>query len=90
ARLPEGGPYLLLAKAFARPGGGWRAARTYHSITIGCDFAFARHMVYADGLDPTAPGVAEPVGVSCRQCPRQDCAQRALPALEVDAGHRAG
>ncbi len=86
ARLPEGGStYLLIAKAFARPGGGWRTARTYHSITIGCDFAFARHMVYADGLDPAAPGVAEPVGVSCRQCPRQDCAQRALPALAVEA-----
>lgn len=86
ARLPEGGTFLFLAKAFARPGGGWRAPRTYHSITLGCDFAFARQMVYADGLDPAAAGVAEPVGVSCRQCPRHDCAQRALPALEVIGG----
>lgn len=83
ARLPEGGTFLFVAKAFARPGGGWRTARTYHSVTLGCDFAFARQTVYADGLDPAVPGVAEPVGVSCRQCPRADCAQRALPALEV-------
>ncbi|MGC2856912.1 helix-turn-helix domain-containing protein [Novispirillum sp. DQ9] len=86
ARLPEGGTFLFIAKAFARPGGGWRTARTYHSVTLGCDFAFARQTVYADGLDPGVPGVAEPVGVSCRQCPRADCAQRALPALEVAGG----
>ena len=37
----------------------------------------------ADGLDLEAPGLAVPVGITCRQCPRTDCAERAFERIEV-------
>lgn len=77
ARLPDGGTFLFVAKASARPGGGWREPRTHTSVMIGCDVAFARHTVYGRGLDGAAlEEMAEPVGLTCRQCPREDCRQR--------------
>jgi len=84
AQLPNGATYLFIAKAFTRPAGGWAEPRTHHCVTLGCDIAFARHLVYGDGLDPTAHAV--PVGVSCRQCPRDDCRQRTLPAIDPRDG----
>ncbi len=48
----------------------------------GCDVAYARELVYADGIDLDNIGAAMPVGVTCRTCERLDCAQRALPALQ--------
>jgi predicted transcriptional regulator len=44
---------------------------------IGCDTAFSNDVVYGDRLSLDRPESAVPVGISCRQCPRDDCAQRA-------------
>ena len=39
-------------------------------------------MVYADGLDLTNPPSYEPIGISCRICPRPDCHQRSVPPID--------
>lgn len=85
ARLPDGSTWLFLARAFTRPGGGFRSPRTHHCVMIGCEASFARHMVYGDGLDPGLSAHVEPVGLSCRQCPRTDCRQRVMPMLRPEA-----
>ena len=78
-RLPDGDRYLLIAKAeLATPGDGPSQA-----IMVGAGLAHARRFVYADGLDLDAPSVAIPVGVTCRQCPREDCAERAFERIEL-------
>ncbi|SDG74969.1 helix-turn-helix domain-containing protein [Roseospirillum parvum] len=80
ARLPDGATHLFVARAVSKAGGGFRAPRRLYSVLIGCDVAFARQTVYADGLALDTPAAATPVGLTCRQCPRPDCAQRAHPA----------
>ena len=45
--------------------------------------AHARQFVYADGLDVEAPAIAVPVGITCRQCPRENCAERAFDRIEL-------
>ena len=41
-----------------------------------------RDVVYADGLDIGNPQLFEPIGVSCRICPRPNCHQRSVPPVD--------
>lgn len=77
ARLPDGNRYLFIAKALSRAPGGQGAPRSHYAVAIGCDISFASGLVYADGVVTDNPAHDVPVGLSCRQCPRRDCAQRA-------------
>lgn len=79
AQLPDGARYLFIAKAFSRATGGQGAPRSHFSVAIGCDISFASHLVFADGLVTEDLARDVHVGLSCRQCPRRDCAQRAAP-----------
>lgn len=76
--LPEGNQYLFVAQTVRGPMDGYGKPQTTRAIMIGCDAAFASRLVYSDGLSIEAPRPT-PVGVSCPQCPREDCAQRAFP-----------
>jgi predicted transcriptional regulator len=79
ARLPDGEAYLFIAEAeVAAPGRG-----PSHAVMIGAALAHAPRFVYADGLDLEAPGLAVPVGITCRQCPRDDCAERAFERIAL-------
>lgn len=80
ARLPDGEAYLFVARAGTKPGGGHAAPRSHYAIALGCDVSFAERIVYADGLDLKSPSTVTPVGLNCRQCPRDDCGQRVMPA----------
>jgi predicted transcriptional regulator/transcriptional regulator with XRE-family HTH domain len=86
SRMPDGATYFCLARtvpAIARSQPGARAARGpgRHAIGLGCPIAAARELIYADGLALDDDPAIVPIGVSCRTCPRTDCADRALPAL---------
>jgi len=76
-RLPDGSEFLFVARALRSGAGGYGVPRSVHSVMIGCDAAFSNDVVYGDRLSLDRPESAVPVGISCRQCPRDDCAQRA-------------
>lgn len=82
-RLPDGSSYLFVARAMRIGGGGYRVPQSVHSVMIGCDTAFARDVVYADGLPVDDGASAVPVGLGCRQCPRTDCLQRAYAPADL-------
>ncbi len=98
SRMPEGGSFFCVARTVDGAGrstlrgdnarGGGR-----HAIGLGCAVTYAREVVYADGLDLDDPQLITPIGVSCRVCPRKDCADRAHPslhhALSLDENRRA-
>jgi predicted transcriptional regulator/transcriptional regulator with XRE-family HTH domain len=81
ARFPDGSTYFSLARSLTKGGWGYHVPQSHYAICLGCEVSFARHLVYADGLDLEESAVAVPVGVSCRQCDRDDCRQRAHPSL---------
>ena len=60
---------------------GYHSIAPVHAIGLGCKLSFARELVYSDGMNLDDPGIATPVGVTCRTCDRHDCEQRALPSL---------
>jgi predicted transcriptional regulator len=80
ARMPDGQTFLFVARttATAAPHG---EPCTHHAVMIGCEIGNAGAFVYADGLDLAAHAV--PVGVTCSQCPRTNCRQRAFEQAVV-------
>lgn len=86
AQTPDGARYLLLSRDVSKPAGAYGAPVRRFAIGLGCEVTHASGMVYADGLDLGNPHSYEPIGVSCRICPRPDCHQRSVPP--VDRGLR--
>ena len=78
---------LLLHRPHHRPhqrlaaGGGLPHRVGQRAVGLGCDVRHASEIVYADGLNLADPQIITPIGVSCRTCPRTDCAERAMPSL---------
>ncbi len=79
AEMPDGTRFFGIARTTRRGGGGFQARRKLFAIGLGCELSHARELVYADGLDTTAPRGVVPIGPGCRVCPRTDCVQRAFP-----------
>ncbi|WP_347267212.1 short-chain fatty acyl-CoA regulator family protein [Paracoccus sp. (in: a-proteobacteria)] len=82
AETPDGKRYLLLARDVSKPAGAFGAPVRRFAIGLGCEVSHARDLVYADGLDLGNPALFEPIGVSCRICPRPDCHQRSVPPMD--------
>jgi predicted transcriptional regulator len=52
------------------------------AIGLGCELRHAQRLVYSEGLVIGDPNVrATPIGAGCRVCERDNCPQRAFPAL---------
>ena len=89
-RIPAGGfrelgPIIwVLAKSGARTVE--RRASRYgqpgktFAIGLGCELRHAHRLVYSEGLDLSGD-IATPIGAGCRVCERDNCPQRAFPAL---------
>ena len=80
AETPDGVRYLCLARDVSKSGGSFKAPLRRYAIGLGCEVSYATDLVYADGLDLC--GLFEPIGISCRICPRRDCHQRSVPPIE--------
>jgi len=80
AEMPDGSRYLSIARTVSKPWhrGPLRAAQ--YALALGCEAQLAHHLVYADGLGIEAKDRADPIGITCRTCPRRDCSHRAYPA----------
>ncbi len=86
SRMPDGGSFFCVARTTGRatalsPTSGLPHRVGQRAIGLGCDVRHAGEIVYADGLNVADPQIATPIGVSCRTCPRTDCAERAMPSL---------
>ncbi len=79
AEMPDGTRFFGIARTIERGGGRYQARRKFFAIGLGCELSHARELVYADGLDTSAPREVVPIGPGCRVCPRTDCVQRAFP-----------
>lgn len=87
ARLPNGETYFFVARANA-PQGRDAVLERNHAVMIGCTIENAHRFAYADGLNLTAPQQPIPIGITCRQCSREDCSQRAFERVALPARRR--
>ncbi|MCV6593001.1 MAG: short-chain fatty acyl-CoA regulator family protein [Silicimonas sp.] len=82
AETPDGVRYLSVAREISSGAPAFRAPVRRFAIALGCEISHASEMVYADGLDLSAPETFDPIGISCRICARTQCHQRSVPPLE--------
>ena len=85
ARMPDGSTHLWIARQVHSGPAGFMAPGKSFAIALGCDISQAHRMVYAKGLDLSAPDVATPIGNGCKVCERNDCPQRAFPSIFSNA-----
>jgi predicted transcriptional regulator/transcriptional regulator with XRE-family HTH domain len=81
ARMPDGRTYLWIARTVEHRRGGYGTPHRIFSVALGCDVRHANRLVYGDGLVADATDRAVPIGSGCKVCDRENCVQRAFPAM---------
>lgn len=81
AQMPDGRTYLWVARTVKHHQGRFGETGKLFAIGLGCEARHAERTVYAKGFDLTDLTTATPIGVGCRVCTRENCAQRAFPAV---------
>lgn len=82
AETPDGVRYVSMAKGLVKPSGSYLRPPRRYAVALGCEESHAPEFIYAEGL--RTGGMATPIGISCRICPRPDCDQRAFPPAGSD------
>ena len=80
AEMPDRVRYLCVARAVVKRSDSYLQPDRRYVLGFGCEVEHAHELVYASGVDLSGP--AAPIGVSCRICERDDCAQRAFPPVD--------
>ena len=80
AEMPDDSRYLSIARTVSKPWHRGPSRAAQYALALGCEARHAHHLVYADGLGIEEKDRADPIGITCRTCPRQDCSHRAYPA----------
>lgn len=80
AQMPDGRHYMWVARTVERRASRYGQPGKTFAIGLGCELRHAHRLVYSEGLDLSGD-VATPIGAGCRVCERDNCPQRAFPAL---------
>ena len=80
AQMPDGRNYMWVARTIERRASRYGQPGKTFAIGLGCEIRHANRLVYSEGLDLSS-GSATPIGAGCRVCERDNCPQRAFPAL---------
>ncbi|WP_019971943.1 acetate metabolism transcriptional regulator RamB [Mycobacterium sp. 141] len=80
AQMPDGRNYMWVARTVERRASRYGQPGKTFAIGLGCELRHAHRLVYSDGLDLSGE-VSTPIGSGCRVCERDNCPQRAFPAL---------
>ena len=84
AQMPDGRNYLWVSRTVSYPQGRFGDTNKLFAIGLGCEARHADRTVYGKGLNLEDLSAATPIGAGCRTCPRQNCAQRAFPAINEE------
>jgi predicted transcriptional regulator/transcriptional regulator with XRE-family HTH domain len=80
AQMPDGRNYMWVARTVERRASRYGQPGKTFAIGLGCELRHAHRLVYSEGLDLSGD-IATPIGAGCRVCERDNCPQRAFPAL---------
>jgi predicted transcriptional regulator len=80
AQMPDGRNYMWVARTIERRASRYGQPGKTFAIGLGCELRHAHRLVYSEGLDLSG-NIATPIGAGCRVCERDNCPQRAFPAL---------
>jgi hypothetical protein len=80
AQMPDGRNYMWVARTVERRASRYGQPGKTFAIGLGCEARHANRLIYSQGLDLSSDS-ATPIGAGCRVCERDNCPQRAFPAL---------
>jgi predicted transcriptional regulator/transcriptional regulator with XRE-family HTH domain len=80
AQMPDGRHYMWVARTVERRASRYGQPGKTFAIGLGCELRHAHRLVYSEGLELSGE-IATPIGAGCRVCERDNCPQRAFPAL---------
>lgn len=80
AQMPDGRSYMWVARTVERRASRYGQPGKTFAIGLGCEVRHANRLVYSRGLDLSSDS-STPIGAGCRVCERDNCPQRAFPAL---------
>lgn len=80
--MPDGSRYLCLARSTVKPPTSHQTRERRYALGLGCEISYASEIVYADGLAIGEKSEVAKIGINCRICPRDDCLERAFPAVD--------
>jgi predicted transcriptional regulator/transcriptional regulator with XRE-family HTH domain len=80
AQMPDGRNYMWVARTVERRAHRYGQPGKTFAIGLGCELRHAHRLVYSEGLDLSGDN-STPIGAGCRVCARDNCPQRAFPAL---------
>jgi predicted transcriptional regulator/DNA-binding XRE family transcriptional regulator len=81
SRMPDHRTTLWVARTVTHQRGGYGALRRTFAVALGCDVRYASRLVYSKGIALDDPDAATPIGAGCKVCDREECPQRAFPAI---------
>lgn len=82
--MPDGSRYFTVNRTVDRPSLGYTTQDQRLAVTLGCAIEHAGQLIYSSRFDLDDPDLFTPIGINCRLCPRQNCAQRAHQPLHLD------
>ena len=82
--MPDGSKYFTINRTVDRPSYGYRSQDNRLAITLGCSIEHASKLIYASLYQMNDPDLTTPIGINCRLCPRQHCAQRAHQPVHLE------
>ena len=80
AQMPDGRNYMWVARTVERRAPGMGSPVRPSRSGWAAKLRHASRLVYSQGLDLSSD-IATPIGAGCRVCERDNCPQRAFPAL---------
>ena len=80
SQMPDGRNYMWVARTVERRAHRYGQPGKTFAIGLGCEVRHGNRLVYSRGLDLSSDS-ATPIGAGCRVCERDNCPQRAFPAL---------
>ncbi|MBK0397558.1 DUF2083 domain-containing protein [Limibaculum sp. M0105] len=75
--MPDGSRYFTINRTVDRPVLARQTQDNRLAVTLGCAIEHAAKISYASSYQLGDPNLFTPIGINCRLCPRQHCAQRA-------------
>jgi predicted transcriptional regulator len=81
ATMPDGRAYLWIARTVRHGHAGYDTPEKTFAIGLGCDIRHAERLIYGRNLNLKDVERFTPIGAGCKLCPRENCPQRAFPAI---------
>ena len=90
--LPDGKRFFTISRTADRPAYSRDSQARRQAVSLGCELSFIDNIGYASSYNQDDEQLYGQIGINCRICPRQSCAQRAhnpmVVELSVDPSRR--